>query len=164
MENKEEKIEFADLDFGMITSIPLFEYIDCLFTDPVKWKKITDNVKRSHFFMLNRRIAIAFPIIANSVNINGIDVVDVSELYHAKLCSGRKPKFLYTKAGTDEPEIQIKLDVSKFHRGIISALFTLDRKTFDSLVRRKPEWILEMIEIIDRSHRSRLSVLESKNY
>ena len=141
-----------DFETSLITSMDLFPYLDALFTDAEAFAKITDNVKKSHFFMLQRRLAIAFPAVVQHGNKNGVDQVAMTNMYHTKLCSsnGRKPAWLYTKAakaiGGEKAVV-----VSKDDALMICKVFALERKTWESLQLRKPEWVEAMVGVIERS-------------
>jgi len=160
---KDNKDEYFELD-NLITSLPLFDYINIVLTDPIKYAKITDTVKRAHFFMLQRRLAIRYPDIVQIANVNGLDGVAVTDMYHKKLCNPRKPSWMFTKAQKHDVNVLESVNIDKKYELTIKSVFTLDRKTWDSIKQRNPMWLLAMVDLIDRSQKSKLANVDSIGY
>ncbi len=134
----------------MDITVNLFELIDILFTDKIRWRQISDNCKRGHFFMLQRRLAIQYPDIVNSANINGIDTLALCEMYHAKLWCGRKPGWLYTKGG---PKVAVSEQVSipKENASWIKNTMSIDSKTWESICLRTPDWVYALNDRLEQA-------------
>lgn len=149
----------------VITAMGLFEYIDALMTKPEVYKRISNSVKSQHFFMLQRRLAIRYPDIVNIANISGIDAVAISDMYHAKLQTERMPKWLYTKTPKNAIELHgAPLELSKEYVETICSVYQLDRKTYESIALRRSDWLMSIVEMIDRSHKGRVTKSEANEY
>jgi hypothetical protein len=81
----------------------LFDFIDSIWDDKV-WKGVTNNIKKKHFFMLQRFMSIAYPKQADKMNVNGINEVAVVDLWagYLKKKYKYKPKWFFTKVDKSE--------------------------------------------------------------
>lgn len=89
----------------------LFELIDVIFKNPADYASVTDGEKRKHFFMLQRRFSINFPMQANvlqHLKINQAAVVDFWQKYLRETYKGYYPKWLYTKGVKKAQEVKEK--------------------------------------------------------
>jgi len=79
----------------------LFDLLNTMFKDPISYKNdVTKLDKRKHFFMINRRLAIAHPAQANVLNhlkINFEEAIDIWQLFLQKQYRGKIPGWIYTK-------------------------------------------------------------------
>ena len=77
----------------------LFELTKIMFEDPKAYKKINPGEKRKHFFMINRRMSIQFPLQAQVLQrqkINEVGVVDFWQRFLRKQFT-KTPYWMYTK-------------------------------------------------------------------
>jgi hypothetical protein len=80
--------------------IQLFDYLKLVFSKNEKdWKDLKDTDKSRNFFMLNRFMAIQFPVQANYLSHYKIDPVAVSDYWHRTMSSkfSSTPKWVYAK-------------------------------------------------------------------
>lgn len=77
----------------------LFELTKIMFEDPLAYSKVTPGEKRKHFFMINRRMAIQFPLQAHvlqHIKISEEGVVDFWQHFLRKQYT-KTPYWMYTK-------------------------------------------------------------------
>lgn len=89
----------------------LFDFIKIIFTNPQEYSSITPGEKRKHYFMLQRRFAINFPMQANvlqHLKINQAAVIDFWQKYLRETYKGYYPKWLYTKGIKKAQEVKEK--------------------------------------------------------
>ncbi len=89
----------------------LFELIDTIFKNPIEYNSVTDGEKRKHFFMIQRRFSINFPMQANvlqHLKINQTAVIDFWQKFLRDMYKGYYPKWLYTKGVKKSQEIKEK--------------------------------------------------------
>jgi hypothetical protein len=93
----------------MLDETKLFDFIKILFTKPAEYKKISNNNKKRHHFMINRFFSIQYPSNAQLFNKNGINplaVIDSWSLVAARFKS--VPGWIYTKTKKSEKEVTSK--------------------------------------------------------
>lgn len=93
----------------------LFELTKIMFEDPKAYQEVTPGEKRKHFFMINRRMAIQFPLQANELQHVKIDEVGVIDFWQDFLRKqyNKTPFWMYTKGvkkakEKKEKKLQIK--------------------------------------------------------
>lgn len=72
--------------------------LDVMFTKPAKWGELSNLDKSKHLFMVQRFLAIKYPIQSNFYNKNGINpaaVLDTWQQFTKKF--GSVPRWIYTK-------------------------------------------------------------------
>lgn len=77
----------------------LFELTKIMFEDPSEYRTVTPGEKRKHFFMINRRMSIYFPLQAQLLQrqkINEVGVVDFWQNFLRKKYT-KTPYWMYTK-------------------------------------------------------------------
>ena len=80
-------------------ALGLFDLTKMIFEDPVGYEEVTPGEKRKHFFMVNRRFAINFPMQANvlqHLKVNQAAVVDFWQTFMRKMYK-RTPGWMYVK-------------------------------------------------------------------
>jgi len=87
----------------------LFELTKIMFEDPQSYSKIPPGEKRKHFFMINRRMSIQFPLQSQSLQRLKIDEVSVIDFWQRFLRQQytKTPFWMYTKGSkkiTEEKE------------------------------------------------------------
>ncbi len=146
LENKLETIE--RLDF--------FEFLDILFTDAKRYKTLSKKEKARHFFMTNRRFAIAYPIQAQAANKIGMNPVAIMDKYHNAFCGDQKPRWVFTSAaknnGDDRSDGKYINECMCFDREIIKTWLlshnNSDYKSFKDSVRMHPRHTLKELKNI----------------
>lgn len=75
----------------------LFEILNALFSNKEYISNLTDQTMKQHCFMINRRIAIKYPLQAQVFNNNKVYAPDVVKFWSDFLYSGhRPPGWIYT--------------------------------------------------------------------
>ncbi len=136
--------------------VEFFEFLDILFTDKKRFAGLSDKDKKTHFFMTNRRFAVAFPLQAQAANGLLLDTVGVSHQYHHVFCTGKKPSWVYTKSGKGSfvkaADAKCANECLSFDKGIIGLWLTAndeaDLKTFRDYVMYDPKRILNELKTI----------------
>lgn len=79
----------------------LFDIINSIFTVADLNSMYTDTALAQSAFMINRRMAIQYPLQANVLNINGTNGLDLVKFWGSFLYTGSKypPKWIYTAGG-----------------------------------------------------------------
>jgi NACalpha-BTF3-like transcription factor len=83
----------------MATDLKLFDFVDVLFTMPTKYSEIPDHEKAKHFFMVNRFMSIANPVVADKFNHIRIPQAKTLDYWHFQMSRVYKtvPPWMYTK-------------------------------------------------------------------
>jgi len=93
----------------MLDETKLFDFIKILFTKPADYKKISNNNKKRHHFMINRFFAIQYPANAQMFNKNGINPIAVIDSWSLVAARFRNvPAWIYTKTKKPEKEVTSK--------------------------------------------------------
>jgi hypothetical protein len=90
--------------------IEFFDLIKIVFTNPTEYKEISKGDKQKHFFLLQRRFAINFPMQANvlqSLKINQFAVIDHWHVFLRKYYK-TIPGWMYTKGVKKAQEVKEK--------------------------------------------------------
>jgi len=84
----------------------LFELTKIMFEDPKSYQNVTPGEKRKHFFMINRRMSIQFPLQAHVLQHQKIDEVAVVDFWQSFLRKQFKstPYWMYTKGAKKAKE------------------------------------------------------------
>lgn len=90
----------------------LFDIIKTIFKSDSEWNKVSNSDKNRNYFMINRIMAIHFPIQADQFNRLKINPYPVVDWWHRTLSKSynRVPTWIYTK--TNKPKV-IKKVVNK---------------------------------------------------
>lgn len=81
------------------TKIGPFDIINALFTNKDFIWELTDSTASQNIFMVNRRMAINFPMEASFFNKSGVNALDVLKFWADFLYNGsRAPRWVYTKS------------------------------------------------------------------
>lgn len=82
----------------------LFDFVDVLFTRPAKYSEIPDYDKAKHFFMVNRFMSIANPVVADKFNHLRISQAKVLDYWHSQMTRiyNTVPPWMYTKTKSDK--------------------------------------------------------------
>jgi hypothetical protein len=104
-----------------------FQVIDALFEiDPTKgrygeydhthsqYKKVSDKEKQRNFFIVNRRLAIKYPVQACRLSFNGINPMYAVDCWYAitkklAVAHKRKPQWLWLKLAKAKKEKELKI-------------------------------------------------------
>jgi len=115
----------------------LFELTKIIFENPGAYQSVTPGEKRKHFFMINRRFSIQFPMQANALqnlNINQEGVIDFWQQFMRKQYQ-RTPGWMYTKGVKQAKEAkERKVKVSEKLVNMYCRKMSLDSKAvYDAL-------------------------------
>lgn len=91
----------------------LFEILNAVFTDKNYIDMITDETAKQNIFMVNRRLAIQYPLHAQAFNISGIDPKSVLTAWSTFLYCGNVPKWLYTPGASKTKTAKSSNDISE---------------------------------------------------
>lgn len=89
----------------------LFDLIKIMFEDPKAYKKVTSGDKKKHFFMINRRMAIKYPLQADvlqHLKVDEISVVDFWQNFLTKIYKKKTPYWMFTKGIKKTKELKEK--------------------------------------------------------
>ena len=94
----------------------LFEFTKILFENPGEWQNVPPGEKRKHYFLVNRRFSIQFPMQANALQhlkISQVGVMDFWQQFMRKQYK-RTPGWMYTKGVKKAKEVkEKKINVSE---------------------------------------------------
>lgn len=91
----------------------LFDFIKIFFQDQATYKTLTDNDKARHSFMLNRFMAIQYPVNASSFNKLGIYSASIVDCWNIVAQRFKYvPKWMYTSVSKKKKEEARKFDPS----------------------------------------------------
>ena len=115
----------------------LFELTKIIFENPGAYQSVTPGEKRKHFFMINRRFSIQFPMQANALQhlkISQAGVVDFWQQFMRKTYQ-RTPGWMYTKGVKQSKEAkERKINVSDKLVDAYCSKMTVDKKSvYDAL-------------------------------
>ena len=82
----------------MLDETKLFDFVKIIFTNPKRYREVSNRNKRRHHFMINRFFSIKYPVNANLFNfngINGLSVIDSWQLVANRFKS--VPGWIYTR-------------------------------------------------------------------
>lgn len=82
----------------------LFEFIRVIFEDPQRYKKLKPYEKSKFFFMLNRYMAITYPMQANMFNMLNVDPVAATDYWQRNMSKlfRKMPNWIYVKTAKDK--------------------------------------------------------------
>lgn len=125
-----------------------FDFINVIFTDPIKYKEIMKGEKHKHYFLLQRRFAIQYPLQANMLQMSKINQAAVVDFWQVFMRQQYKyvPKWLYTKGVKKSVEVKEKKQtVSNADIIEYSKYMNLDSKTVREALEFYPtQMILEI--------------------
>lgn len=131
----------------------LFDLIKTIFNDPVEYSKVPAGEKRKHFFMIQRRMAVNFPLQANilqQLKINQSAVVDFWQWFIRKQYK-YAPSWIYTKGVKKSQEFkEKKSNVSSNLITEYSKYFKIDRKSIVDSLEFYPEKMTEELKNFEK--------------
>lgn len=115
-----------------------FDVSKKLFTDINEFNKLSNAILSRNFFMMNRSIAIKYPIKAQAFNLLKINESDVMKFWagHIGNC-GRVPYFMYTKgskAAQKDKAVKMKMPSTKLIKEFC-LYYNLNRKDVISAIK-----------------------------
>lgn len=132
----------------------LFELTKIMFEDPVAYSKVTPGEKKKHFFMINRRMSIQFPLqaqVLQHIKINDVAVVDFWQNYLRKQYT-KTPVWMYTKGvkkTQEEREKKISLKEDSIKQFAIK--YGYDLKSIKEALNFFPEEMKKEIQSFEKS-------------
>ena len=93
----------------------LFELIKIMFENPRAYEEVTPGDKKKHFFMINRRMAINYPLQAQVLQHLKVDEISVVDFWQHFLTKKHKktPYWMYTKGVKKAKESKEKKTIVK---------------------------------------------------
>lgn len=131
----------------------LFDVIKLIFTTkPKEWNSVGKIDKSRNFFMINRIMAIQFPVQANQFNKLKVIPVPVVNWWHDTLSSrfSRPPVWLYTKTNKKESAKTEETKVSEAVENFIRDKYRVSKRDLQSIKDFYPEkyalWVADISE------------------
>ena len=97
-------------------SNPLFDLINSLFTNKEYVNNITMGFAKQNLFMVLRRIAIQYPLQANTFNDNKVNALDTIKFLSDFLYCGYAPKWIYTSASSKTKKKELGTEDVKLYK------------------------------------------------
>jgi|WetSurMetagenome_2_1015567.scaffolds.fasta_scaffold1125754_1 hypothetical protein len=120
----------------------LFELIDIMFSNPKEYANVTKGDKKKHFFLINRRMAIQFPLQAHMLQHNKINdaaTVDFWQLFVSKKYS-KTPYWMFVKGvKKNKEEKEKKTSIKEASIKKFATFFKYDIKTVKEAIEMFPE-------------------------
>lgn len=137
--------------------VDLFELIKIMFEDPIAYNKISNGTKKKHFFMLNRRFSIFFPLQAQILQHTGIDEISVVDFWQSFIRKqySKVPNWMYVKGVkkvTEEKEK--KSNISEASIKEFSIAFNYDIKIVKEAIAFFPDEMKKEINDFDKIRNS----------
>lgn len=121
----------------------IFEVLNIMFEKPDEWKDLTNIEKKKNYFLIQRRLAINFPMQANALQhlrINPTHVVNFWQYFiRVKQKYTQLPGWMYTKGVKKTQEVKEKVSVSKNVIDEYARLNRLDRKSVEEALMFYPD-------------------------
>ena len=118
----------------------LFDLVRVMFTNPKKYSEVKNNDKAKNHFMINRFMAINWPVQAQLLNrngINGIGVIDTWQFLTSRF--KRVPGWIYTKTKKTKKQESLEFKYSEELVEIYLKVNQISRKDFNQLAKLHPE-------------------------
>ena len=98
----------------------LFDFINCMFSKPAEFEKISMHERGKHFFMINRFMAIKYPVQASYINHIKINPGQAVTFWHELLCKmyTKTPTWMYAKVNrkkADKTGVNISEDTMNYY-------------------------------------------------
>jgi hypothetical protein len=111
--------------------IGVFDLISSLFTDEDISKTYSDKFIENGLFMVNRRMAIKYPLQAQFFNISSMNKRDVVMFWNSFVYTGKKPEswvYLQGQRKSEEEQSMAKNKISKETINKFCALYHINKK------------------------------------
>ena len=133
-------------------AIKLFDLIDSMWDD-VKWEKISESDKRTHYFMIQRFMSIMYIDETSRMNLEQINYARVVDFWREimKRRYKSKPQFLFTKTKKLEKEKEKKIAVDEQVISFYMKHNELDRRDFDMLFKMFPDALNDELKMYERN-------------
>lgn len=133
-------------------AIKLFDLIDSMWDD-VKWEKISEVDKRTHYFMIQRFMSIMYIDETSRMNLQQINYARVVDFWREvmKRRYKSKPQFLFTKTKKLEKEKEKKIAVDEAVIDFYMKHNELDRRDFDMLFKMFPDALNDELKMYERN-------------
>ena len=122
----------------------LFDLVRVMFTKPKEYSEVKNNDKAKNHFMINRFMAINWPVQAQLLNrngINGIGVIDTWQFLTSRF--KRVPGWIYTKTKKTKAQEKLEYKYSEELVEIYLKVNQISRKDFNQLTKLYPEQMQE---------------------
>lgn len=122
----------------------LFDLVRVMFTKPKEYNEVKNNDKAKNHFMINRFMAINWPVQAQLLNrngINGIGVIDTWQFLTSRF--KRVPGWIYTKTKKTKAQEKLEFKYSEELVEIYLKVNQISLKDFNQLTKLYPEQMQE---------------------
>lgn len=129
-----------------------FNVLDIMFSNSDEYDNLSKKDKDRNFFMINRRMAIKFPVQACRLSVLGINpeyALDSLRMITLQY-KGKKPSWLYLKTAKEKEEKQVKLKYSDEAKDFYIKINEIDDKTFNRALETDPRKMQEILTKIDK--------------
>lgn len=129
----------------------LFDVVKWMFEDPAKFKSIPDAELANHFFMINRFMAIKFPVQSQYINVVGINTAEMLKFWHHTVRKrlNRTPGWIFTKS-TKPKKKNSKAEYSDEAKRWYMTQFRLSHKDFNELFKYDSERMTSSLKELDK--------------
>lgn len=124
----------------------LFDILNAIFTDKNFVESQTNETLRQNSFMINRRMAIQYPLQAQIFNNTKVNAVDVVKFWSTYLYNGKfPPRWIYTAGATKSQEKKelAKTDVPLATRRAYCNRYAISMKELDTAMKFFPEEFMQ---------------------
>jgi hypothetical protein len=129
----------------------LFGFIKIFFTDPVVYSNLKQYDKAKNRFMVNRFMAIQYPVIANRLNKLGTSAANVVDSWHIIANRyTRVPTWIYTKLNKQTKVNNTVYEPDPVALQIYLNKYQISHRDFKLALKFKPESIMKEIEYIEK--------------
>ena len=122
----------------------LFDLVRVMFTKPKEYNEVKNNDKAKNHFMINRFMAINWPVQSQLLNrngINGIGVIDTWQFLTSRF--KRVPGWIYTKTKKTKAQEKLEFKYSEELVEIYLKVNQISLKDFNQLTKLYPEQMQE---------------------
>jgi hypothetical protein len=126
-----------------------FEILNLFFSKTDNYKNVSNKDKKKHFFIINRRLSIGFPLISvnlSKMGINEIFALDVWYSYIRKKLK-YKPQWMYLK--TSKKTSTKKVKYSKEAKEYYMKINEIGEKEFNYALKYNPKELTSFLKKID---------------
>ena len=131
----------------------LFELTKIMFEDPVAYKQVTPGEKRKHFFMINRRMSIQFPLqadILQHIKISEEAVIDFWQKFLRQQYN-KTPYWMFIKGTKKQKENkEKKIDIKESSLKSYAIINGFDFKSIKETLEIYPEELKNEIKSFEK--------------
>lgn len=144
----------------LVTQIELFDLLNIFLTDKVAYANIVHSAKAKHLFMLQRFLAIRYPVKMHELGRNF--TVSCLDALHHELCKpGKPPQWIYTSTKKEVVEKRLSISgISTETLYMFMRVNDVDLKSIYWLVEHGDEKIVKELEDLEKDMASPKNALQ----